>query len=176
MFAAGYNMRRKEFFKNFTNIVKFGIFGSLFTFVIFVFLTWCLFNQPYFDIDVWNPDTKTKEIFSLDLLEIMLICSILVSSDIIAAMAILNFNEQPHIFSIILGEGLFNDVVVIVLYQTVVQYKEDEGTKAFDFQAICVIVGSFIGLCIFSSAFGIAMGLIITYILKKFRFLSHSAI
>lgn len=57
----------------------------------------------------------------------MLVCSILVSSDIIAAMAILNFNEQPHIFSIILGEGLFNDVVVIVLYQTVVDYKENEG-------------------------------------------------
>lgn len=127
LFAAGYNMRRKEFFRNFTNIVKFGIFGSLFTFIVFVALTWCLFNQPWFDIDVWHPDTKSTEPFQLDLLEIMLVCSILVSSDIIAAMAILNFNEQPHIFSIILGEGLFNDVVVIVLYQTVVDYKENEG-------------------------------------------------
>ena len=43
LFAAGYNMRRKEFFKNFVSIIKFGIFGSLFTFVIFVSLTWLLF-------------------------------------------------------------------------------------------------------------------------------------
>jgi NhaP-type Na+/H+ or K+/H+ antiporter len=37
-------------------------------------------------------------------------------------MSILDFNQQPHIFSIILGEGLFNDVVVIVLYQTVKEF------------------------------------------------------
>ena len=43
LFSAGFNMRRKEFFKNFVNIVKFGIFGSLFTFVFFVFFTWVLF-------------------------------------------------------------------------------------------------------------------------------------
>ena len=44
LFAAGYNMRRKEFFNNFVNITKFGIFGSLFTFVIFVVLNWLLFK------------------------------------------------------------------------------------------------------------------------------------
>jgi len=86
-------MRRKEFFSNFVNIIKFGIFGSLFTFVIFVGLTWCLFNQPWFDIDYWDSSSKSMVPFELDLLEIMLVCSILVSSDIIAAMAILNFNE-----------------------------------------------------------------------------------
>lgn len=58
----------------------------------------------------------------MDIIEIMLICSILCSSDIIAAMSIIKFDEQPHIFSIILGEGLFNDVVVIVLYQTVLEF------------------------------------------------------
>ena len=52
----------------------------------------------------------------MELIDIMLMCSILVSSDIIAAMSILKFDEQPHIFSIILGEGLFNDVVVLTLY------------------------------------------------------------
>lgn len=54
----------------------------------------------------------------------MVFCSILVSSDIIAAMAILKFEEQPHIFSIILGEGLCNDVVVLTLYATTMEYLE----------------------------------------------------
>jgi NhaP-type Na+/H+ or K+/H+ antiporter len=58
----------------------------------------------------------------MEIIEIMLVCSILVSSDIIAAMSIIKFDEQPHIFSIILGEGLFNDVVVIVLYTTVLEF------------------------------------------------------
>ena len=61
----------------------------------------------------------------MELIDIMLMCSILVSSDIIAAMSILKFEEQPHIFSIILGEGLFNDVVVLTLYQTVDSYQRD---------------------------------------------------
>ena len=114
LFAAGFNMRRKEFFKNFVNITKFGIFGSLFTFAIYVGLTWLLFN--YVDMTMWDPDVMDFVPFHLELIEIMLVCSILVSSDIIAAMSILNFEETPHIYSIILGEGLQNDVVVIVLY------------------------------------------------------------
>jgi sodium/hydrogen exchanger 8 len=120
LFAAGYNMRRKEFFKNFTNIVKFGIFGSLFTFAFFVIMTWLLFH--FVDVQMWDPDQGKYVSFKLELIEIMLVCSILVSSDIIAAMSILKFEEFPHIFSIILGEGLFNDVVVIVLYVTVKSY------------------------------------------------------
>jgi hypothetical protein len=91
-------MRRKEFFKNFANIIKFGIFGSLFTFVIFVVLTWLVFE--YFTIDIYYPTSSSNVEkagqtipFKLKILEIMLVCSILVSSDIIAAMAILNFNE-----------------------------------------------------------------------------------
>ena len=55
LFAAGFNMRRKQFFANFINIAKFGIFGSLFTFVIFSVLTWLLFE--YCDMSVWNPKT-----------------------------------------------------------------------------------------------------------------------
>ena len=44
LFAAGYNMRRKEFFSNIVNIAKFGLFGSLFTFIAFVIMFWILFK------------------------------------------------------------------------------------------------------------------------------------
>lgn len=148
LFSAGFNMRRKEFFKSFVNITKFGVFGSLFTFAIYVGLTWCLFN--FVDVTMWDPDSVDDEgkkgqfiPFKLELLEIMLVCSILVSSDIIAAMSILNFEETPHIYSIILGEGLQNDVVVIVLYQTVKSYQEDT-TLEFQGSTIFSIIGSFI--------------------------------
>lgn len=58
LFAAGFNMRRKEFFDNFVNITKFGIFGSLFTYVVFVSLFYLLF--AYADMgttDKYNAET-----------------------------------------------------------------------------------------------------------------------
>ena len=42
IFAAGYNMKRKEFFKNFTNIIIFGVGSTLLQFVIFTLLTYIL--------------------------------------------------------------------------------------------------------------------------------------
>jgi NhaP-type Na+/H+ or K+/H+ antiporter len=74
-----------------------------------------------------------------------------------------------------LGEGLFNDVVVIVLYQTVKEYQEDND-KAMTTKSAFTIIGSFIELCILSVAVGVSMGFIITYVLKRCRYVSHSAI
>jgi hypothetical protein len=69
---------------------------------------------------MWDPELNDGQgdyrKLDLTVIEIMLICSIFVSSDIIAAMSIIKFEEQPHIFSMIIGEGLFNDVVVLTLY------------------------------------------------------------
>lgn len=46
VFASGYNMKRKEFFKNFTNILLFGLFGTLITFTSFSVMTYivCKFD------------------------------------------------------------------------------------------------------------------------------------
>lgn len=40
IFASGYNMKRKRFFKNMDNIVKFGIFGTILTFALYSSLTY----------------------------------------------------------------------------------------------------------------------------------------
>jgi NhaP-type Na+/H+ or K+/H+ antiporter len=40
IFASGFNMRRKRFFENIGYIVLFGLFGTIFTFVMFSVLTW----------------------------------------------------------------------------------------------------------------------------------------
>lgn len=61
LFAAGFNMRREEFFKNIVNIAKFGIFGSLFTWFLFVGMFWLLFE--YVDMGetlVADPHDATK--------------------------------------------------------------------------------------------------------------------
>lgn len=49
----------------------------------------------------------------------MLVSSLLCSSDVIAAISIIKYDEQPKLFSIIFGEGIVNDAVAIILFDTV---------------------------------------------------------
>ena len=48
-------------------------------------------------------------------MEICLICAMLCSSDIIAAVSLVKYKDYPRIFSVLLGEGLWNDAVAVVL-------------------------------------------------------------
>ena len=84
-------MRRKQFFKNFANITKFGIFGSLITYVVYVSLFYLLFE--YGNLKFTDKEVGYEEEFKPVILDIMLFCSIIVSSDIIAAMSIIKFDE-----------------------------------------------------------------------------------
>lgn len=40
VFASGYNMKRKKFFENFTNILLFGLIGTVVQFTLFSFFTY----------------------------------------------------------------------------------------------------------------------------------------
>ena len=44
IFATGFNMRREKFFENIMNILKFGVLGTVITFIIYSSLTYFLFN------------------------------------------------------------------------------------------------------------------------------------
>jgi NhaP-type Na+/H+ or K+/H+ antiporter len=119
IFATGYNMRRQKFFENITNIAKFGLLGTFLTFIFYSIFTMLLFENfvlEAYDINATG-DKKWFE-FKLSAFQILFVCSIYCSSDIIAAVTIIKFEEQPMLFSLILGEGLFNDAVAIILYQT----------------------------------------------------------
>lgn len=49
----------------------------------------------------------------------LLFTAVLCSSDVVAALSIVDNNKQPKIFSCIFGEGILNDIVSIVLFNTV---------------------------------------------------------
>jgi hypothetical protein len=63
--------------------------------VFFFLLTYLVFQ--IFDVTMWNPEADggngATESLDLSTIDIMLFCSVLVSSDIIAAMSILKFDE-----------------------------------------------------------------------------------
>ena len=118
-------MKRKKFFSNMGNILKFGIAGTILTFIFYSIMTVAVIE--WFDItlraETFDPDGKP--IYSDEkpnAFEIMFICALMCSSDIIAAVTIVKPDEQPKLFSIILGEGLLNDAVSIVLFETMKKF------------------------------------------------------
>jgi len=46
----------------------------------------------------------------------MLLSSLLCSSDVIAAISLIKYDEQPKLYSIVFGEGIVNDAVAIILF------------------------------------------------------------
>ena len=76
----------------------------------------------------------------------MFISSIFCSSDIIAAITIVKFEEQPKLFSIILGEGLFNDAVAIILFETTKSFLigEDGKNREFDYKTPFEVLSEFV--------------------------------
>lgn len=55
--------------------------------------------------------------------------ALLCSSDAVAALTIVKYDEQPKLFSLIFGEGILNDAVSIVLFKTVLLYTSENESK-----------------------------------------------
>ena len=55
----------------------------------------------------------------IDIMQLLLFTSLLCSSDVVAAVSIVSYEAQPKLFSCIFGEGVFNDIVSIILFNTV---------------------------------------------------------
>ena len=124
VFPSGFNMRRKKFFKNIGTISKFGFIATLFCFALmslFVYLAckakWLYYYKndgTQFFLTIEDGDTGT-----FGLKEILSFTSLLCSSDVIAAISMINYNDQPKLFSIVYGEGVFNDIVSIIMFETI---------------------------------------------------------
>jgi len=103
-----------------------------------------------------------------------LISSLLCSSDVIAAISIIKYEEQPKLFSLVFGEGIVNDAVAIILFNTVSNIIISNGKVRM--ATPLEIVGEFLSLFAGSLAIGIIYALLASYILKKMRFISVSAV
>lgn len=172
IFTTGYNIRRRKFFENFVNISKFGLLGTFLTFVFYFVLTYLLFKT--FTLTKYDPQTGKTEEWTLDVYSQAYMCAILTGSDIIAAVTLVKFDDQPTLFSCILGEGLFNDVVVIILYQSMKEIAEEKHVDPVN--TPLAGVGKFFKLSIVSILLGLVCGTIATLMAKYMRFISHSAI
>ena len=94
----------------------------------------------------------------------------------------LDYNESPKLFSIVYGEGVFNDIVSIILFGVVqtqfpVKSPEDAAvTEEFAWYRVVGIAYDFFVLAIKSVGIGVVIGFISSAVFKSFRPITHSPI
>lgn len=172
VFASGFNMHRGTFFANIKLVMIFGVIGTLISFSMFSLMT-CKLNE-WIEMDAYDGSTQTWSTLKMEAREIILMSSLLCSSDVIAAVSLVSYDQEPRLFSIIFGEGITNDAVSIILFNTVLQYmgKNSEITWSSPFE----ITGGFILLGAVSVLIGMVFGFATALFTKYFRSLTHNAI
>ena len=152
IFSAGYNLKKRAFFKYFFYIIAFGIFGTIISFLTVSFLIHYSNKFSFF-----SP-------FHLDNKLILLFSSVIASTDTVAAMTFIKEEQMPKLFSILFGEGVLNDAVCIVLYRILLNF--DFQKNAFHFWTLISIGSSFLMMFFFSCFLGIGGGLLCSFLLK----------
>ena len=109
-------------------------------------------------------------------MEVLLMSSLLCSTDIIAAISLLNAKRTPKLFNIVFGEGVFNDAVSIILFNTVKKFALNSDGEEFGAKAVGLITLDFLLLGFISTFIGLGFGLLQSILMKKARSLTRSTV
>lgn len=120
VFASGFNMHKGDFFSNIDSVLLFGLVGTLVCFTFFSFIT--IWITDIWEMDQYNGETGEWTKLALSKQEALLMCSLLSSSDVVAAVSLISYEKEPNLYSIVFGEGITNDAVSIILFNTVKRY------------------------------------------------------
>ncbi|KAM3704934.1 hypothetical protein ACJW31_03G044100 [Castanea mollissima] len=156
IFNAGFQVKKKRFFKNFTTILLFGVVGTVISFCLISLGAYLLF--------------KRIGVTSLDIQDYLAVGAILSATDSVCTLQVLNQDETPLLYSSVFGEGVVNDATSIVLFNAV----QSLDVSNIDLLTALKLLGTFLYLFFTSTALGIAAGLISAYIIKTLYFGRHS--
>jgi len=170
VFNSGYTMRKKKFFDNLGNIAMNGFCVTILCFIIYGVGTSVLGSVDipaynYYAANQGNTDTEYNIYFPP--LQALLYAGLMCSSDVVAAVSIVSYEQQPKLFSCVFGEGVFNDIVSIILYNTV----KGMLTSTFNGATPFIIIGQFIMLAVISLGIGLIFGFLTSYAFKSMSFL-----
>jgi len=86
---------------------------------------------------------------------------------VVAAVSIVSYEQQPKLFSCVFGEGVFNDIISIILFNTVKSLIITSFTAATPF----IILGEFVMLAVISLGVGLVFGFATSFAFKHLSFL-----
>ncbi|CAK9175900.1 unnamed protein product [Ilex paraguariensis] len=156
IFNAGFQVKKKQFFRNFMTIMLFGVFGTLISFGIISIGAKGLFGK--------------LDSGSLELGDFLAIGAILSATDSVCTLQVLNQDETPLLYSIVFGEGVVNDATSVVLFNAIQKVDLSNINSSIALQ----FIGNFLSLFFLSTLLGVLIGLLSAYIIKKLYFGRHS--
>lgn len=169
IFNSGYTMHRKKFFQNLGNISIFGLGTTIFCFVIYgmgsIAIVQTGVTMRNYTKDRNGEHTETP--IDMSPLQTLLFAALLCSSDVVAAVSIVDYGQQPKLYSCVFGEGVMNDIISIILYGTVVSML----TTTFSAATPLVIIGQFVMLGVISLSIGLFFGFVTSFCFKRLGFL-----
>ncbi|KAJ5075631.1 sodium/hydrogen exchanger [Anaeramoeba ignava] len=159
IFESGYNMKRRNFFRNMVSVLLFALIGTLIsTFVIGGGLI--LFSHY-------------TSVFTLTSIECLLFGSMISATDPVSVLAIFKeLGVDLDLYANVFGESVLNDAIAIVLVDTFLAFEDSAVTTAFVFKAL----GTFIGIFLGSFAIGMAIGLLSSLLFKHVKLRHHPMI
>ncbi|GJP51043.1 hypothetical protein CLOM_g10213 [Closterium sp. NIES-68] len=156
IFNAGFQVKKKQFFRNFGAIMAYGIVGVFISFG--VISAGC---RSLFDL-LGLPPQHSRVYLALGV--------IFSATDSVCTLQVLDQGEQPLVYSLVFGEGVVNDATSIVLFRAVQKLQHD----VLDLPALAGIASDFLYLFTASTALGIAFGLASAFIIRKLYFVGHA--
>ncbi|XP_051127843.1 sodium/hydrogen exchanger 1-like [Andrographis paniculata] len=155
IFNAGFQVKKKQFFRNFMTIMMFGALGTIISFIIISLGAIFVFKKMDIRLPVGD---------------YLAIGAIFAATDSVCTLQVLSQDETPLLYSLVFGEGVVNDATSVVLFNAVQDFDLTHINTSIAFQ----LIGTFFYLFASSTALGVAAGLLSAYIIKKLCFGRHS--
>ncbi|XP_072976701.1 sodium/hydrogen exchanger 1-like isoform X1 [Typha angustifolia] len=156
IFNAGFQVKKKQFFRNFSTILLFGVCGTILSFFVITVGSYVLLHKIFE--------------MSLAIQDYLAIGAIFSATDSVCTLQVLSQEETPLLYSLVFGEGVVNDATSIVLFNSV----QSLNISNIDAMTALKLIGTFLYLFLTSTALGISAGLISAYVIKKLYFGRHS--
>nr|ALP46548.1 vacuoloar Na+/H+ antiporter 3 [Eschscholzia californica] len=156
IFNAGFQVKKKQFFRNFMTIILFGVVGTLISFGIVFLGATQLF--------------KKMNVGSLEIGDYLAIGTIFSATDSVCTLQVLNQDETPLLYSLVFGEGVVNDATSVVLFNAIQNFDLTRINSTTALQ----LIGNFLYLFTISTLLGVFAGLLSAYIIRKLYFGRHS--
>uniref|UniRef100_A0A0E0EFU9 Sodium/hydrogen exchanger n=5 Tax=Oryza TaxID=4527 RepID=A0A0E0EFU9_9ORYZ len=156
IFNAGFQVKKKQFFRNFMTITLFGAVGTMISFFTISIAAIAIFSR--------------MNIGTLDVGDFLAIGAIFSATDSVCTLQVLNQDETPFLYSLVFGEGVVNDATSIVLFNALQNFD----LVHIDAAVVLKFLGNFFYLFLSSTFLGVFAGLLSAYIIKKLYIGRHS--
>ncbi|KAL6571567.1 Sodium/hydrogen exchanger 2 [Orobanche hederae] len=155
IFNAGFQVKKKHFFRNFSTIMLFGAIGTLISFIV---------------ISLGAITVFQKMDFGLAIGDYLAIGAIFAATDSVCTLQVLSQDDTPLLYSLVFGEGVVNDATSVVLFNAVQNFDLSHINTSVALR----LLGNFGYLFISSTVLGVVTGLLSAYVIKKLYFGRHS--